>query len=526
MDEREALLRYLGATDELARRKKQAPLLTWAPHKGQQRMLDMVEQFRVTIANAGNRWGKSDANAVLTLSHAYGYWIHKVPNLKLTPEGDYPPRNEIDPKYWVLRPDGIPLRMPNVGLLVTGLKMERGIGQILFPKLWEALPLQPKTAGKINVSRAGSPSVPVRMILPNGSVVYFGSAEQDPMQFEGTAYDYMGFDEPPPRPIYQAAWRGCTDFYARVWMSMTPIGKNSPWIYHELVNDPERDDVAAIQGSIWDNPHISDDAKRAFLEGGAFNDEERRAREHGAWVFLSHVAFPQYEPNVHIIPTRQVDEGWIRGLAVDPHHRRPYAMIWAAFGPNGEVEVYNESPLGVMHHQMRSSGNTVRDYATIIRNMEGRLPADFRVLDPRFGKAEYSIKGQVTSSVQVDFAEQGLFFDFPRDGIAREETGILRLRDLLSYDKTQELSPTNQPKLKIQEHCINTIETFARSNFMPPDIRNPDVLPEKLKEYLKDFRDTARYLVLADRPWQRDGADGLGHITEEDLLADNDPYSL
>lgn len=523
MTSRSTALQYLAAEAELSRRITACPLAYFDPHVGQSRAIELTKGARVTVMCAGNRWGKSHVNAALIMAYMYGYYIWEVPDLKLTEEGDYPPRNRIDPKYWVKRPDGVPLEHPSCILLVTGLKLERGIAQILFPKIESFLP--PAVRARWEVKR-GQHSVPFRFTLPNGSVCHFGSAEQAPMQFEGTAYHAAGFDEPPTKPIFQAVWRGLTDHFAPCWFSMTPIGANAPWVYQDLVAAADRTDVASIQGSIWDNPHISDRAKKEFLDGGAFNEDERRARETGAWVFLSHVAFPQWDPAIHVVPSGRIDPDWIRLVSVDPHHRRPYAMGWYAFGPNGEVEIYNEWPLGQEHHKIRSSSFTVRDYATTIRDMEGRNVADCRVLDPRFGKAEFSIKGEVQTSVQEDFADLGLYFDFPRRGIGREETGILELRDLLAYNKALGLSPTNQPKLHVQAHCINHMLAFERSNFKPADLREPDILREELKEAYKDFRDVARYAILADRPWQRDDGTGHEYLTEDALEEANDPWNL
>jgi hypothetical protein len=525
VSDREALLNFLRAQEELERRKTRCPLGHFKPHGGQAATWEdfKAHECRIVIINAGNRWGKSEWNAATILCYLYGYWIHEVPHLELTAEGDYPPRSSIPPQYWIRRPDGVPIRNPSTVLLVTGLPLAKGIAQIIFPKLETLLPPAVKTHRDYRVAR-GALSVPMHMKLPNGSVVFFGSVEQAPMSFEGTNYDAVGFDEPPSRPVYQAVWRGCTDFYAKIWFSMTPLGPNAQWIYTELIQDENRDDIRCRQGSIHDNPYIPDAAKQEFLEGGSFNEEERRAREFGEWSFISSVAFPQWTPNVHIVPTRPIDEGKIRIHGCDPHHRRPYAMMWTAWGPDGDCEVYNESPLGVEHHRMRSGPQTIEEYAASIRVLEGRLPADYRVLDPRFGKAEFAMKGSPQTSVQDDFARLGLYFDFPREGISREETGILVIREMLQWDKTYPISPTNQPRLYVQEHCINTIAALARSQFKSN--ADPDVLPEALREAYKDFRDTLRYIVLADKPVERfSGTQAHGYLSEADLLEANDPES-
>ena len=56
------------------------------------------------------------------------------------------------------------------------------------------------------------------------------------------------------------------------------------------------------------------------------------------------------------------------------------------------------------------------------------------------------------------------------------------------------------------------------SNFVPPGARNIDVLPEKLIESFKDFRDALRYALLVGRPWTEELP---GYITEEELERSN-----
>ena len=132
-------------------------------------------------------------------------------------------------------------------------------------------------------------------------------------------------------------------------------------------------------------------------------EEERAARETGAWTFLTHRAFPQFDPAVHIIPPQGPPPGHKLLLAIDPAHRRPFALLWAAFGPHGDILVYNEWPK-TSHHEMRSSTNTVAEYIDIVVREEGLRKADFRILDPRFGQQHGTIKAERLTSIQEDFA--------------------------------------------------------------------------------------------------------------------------
>lgn len=515
MSSREAKIKYLLALEERNRRAKAAPLLYWTPHERQSDFIEVTKNYRVGVATGGNRSGKTNCITALAVEFGYGYYIHAVPDLKLGSDGDYPPRSEIDPQYWIRRPDGVPIRNPARILVVTGQAMQRGVGAALWPYIEGFIPPAARASGDFSVQR-GPYSVPVRAQLPNGSEYFFGSAEQDVGTFESVPYDVCFSDEPLPRRLFGAIWRGLIDYYGRLICAMTPLGENSMFLWSQFFANPSSD-AKFIQMSIHDNPHLSQEAVAEAI--AQWPDDERATRETGAWQFMSHRAFPQFDPGIHVCQPHEIPEGWIRGVSVDPAHRRPFAITWAAFGPNDEVLVYREWPAGE-HHKITSSTLTCREYASILRNEEGGEKIDFRVLDPRFGAAHHRIKGEVTTSIQEDFADLGLYFDCRIEGTEREETGIEEIRRLLRFDRSCPVSALNRPKLMVMKNCVNTVNSLSMSNFVPPDKRDPTVLPEKLLESFKDFRDNLRYLVLYPRPYTGN-TEGMGYISEQELDAHN-----
>jgi hypothetical protein len=174
--------------------------------------------------------------------------------------------------------------------------------------------------------------------------------------------------------------------------------------------------------------------------------------------------------------------------------------------------------------QLRSSDKTVKEYGTMVRDTEGKHPADGRVLDPRFGKAEHSVKGQRTTSIQEDFVhDAGLYFDCNVPGTEREETGIQAIRNLMSWDKHAPLSELNRPKLSVQAHCTNTIAMLEKSVFVPPNARDPMILKEELGAAWKDPRDCLRYGILYDIIYDKD--DDQGYI-DLDELGKDDEYEI
>ncbi|MEE8385182.1 MAG: hypothetical protein V3S01_04640, partial [Dehalococcoidia bacterium] len=425
--------------------------------------------------------------------------------------------------YWIRRADNVPLMLPNKHLCATGLPARQGILATMWPKIEAFFPPAVRRHPNFRLNR-GAQSVPLVLRLPPelntaGGEIHFASGEQDPMAYEGQSFGSASFDEPPKRAIWAPLWRGLTDAMGRLWMTATPVGPNAPWVYEIFIMRGQELGVtiAAVQGTIHENPHVSERAKYEFLEGGGFTEEERQAREAGTWSFLSHRAFPQFDAGIHIVPenTPMPTRGVI-GVACDPAHRRPFFFVWGIWTNDGELYIYNEWP-HEDHASMRSSPHTIIDYAKIVRFEENGANVHYRCLDPRFGAAAPRIKGEQHTTIQEDFEREGYFFDCRMEGTEREEIGIEKMRQMLSWNKRQPLSPWNRPKLRVNARCKNVISALAYSSFAAS--RDPDVLPEKMAERYKDARDALRYLILY--PWVPDSAENYSYIDDETLRREN-----
>lgn len=517
--DRAAKIQLLLALEEKQRRHKRAPLIYHKPHPRQLEFHEAVSKFRYTIVTSANRWGKTTAGAAESLAHSLGYRPWEVPGLKPTADGNYPPRHQVPPRHWIRRADGAPLRFPNTGLIITGLKLMNGILMVVWPKLEEMLPQAVLRSPNLHVTK-GPNGVPVHVKLPWGSDIWFASGEQSPKQLEASALDWAWCDEPFPRAFWIPLQRGLIDNMGRCWMTMTAVSPEAPWVKQDLVdNEAFIGKIAHITGSQYDNPYLTDAARKEF-EDQPHPEEERVARIHGGWAFSTYAAFPGFDPAAHIMAPIEIPRDWPRVLAVDPAHRRPYAMVWIARGPAGEAYVYDEWP-NEPHHQMRSSGKSVRDYVGIITQKEaGKPPVNLRVLDPRFGVAQYTVHGEVEQSIQEMLSEAGMNFDCDIEGTGREETGIELIRDMMRWDVKSPLGPLNRPKLRVFEGCLNTILALKNSTFAPPNARDPAVLPEKLRETFKDFRDALRYGLLAGVPILQPRSQG--YISVEDLRSWNE----
>ena len=286
----------------------------------------------------------------------------------------------------------------------------------------------------------------------------------------------------------------------------------------------QREDTKITRVSQRDNSFLNEEALESFENSVTMSEDEREARRHGKFGFLSHIAFPTFDPEVHVVKatTQDIPSHWPRICACDPAHRRPFFFLWLAVNPQGNIyHVYDEYPCGENYMQIRSSGLAVKDYATLIRNKEGSRPAHMRVIDPRFGKASWTVKGQSTTSIVEDFQEFGLTFLTDIEGTDRIETGLSRVRNLLAFDKGLPIDARNHPKLVIHDNCQNLITAMRTWSFVPPDQRDDQLLKEAVVEAWTDPIDTLRYAILSPIPQPQ--SHQPKYIKDQDLGRMNNP---
>lgn len=512
---------------ELEARQRAAPLLFYrfkvSNHPKQKAFHEGLKQGkRFRLFTGGNRSGKTTAGKHEALAHAYGYRYWEVPDLKLQ-NGDLPSRDSIPTRFWVRRADGIPVRVPNVGMVVSGLPRLRGIGENIYPGLQSELP-EALRAGKLRVLR-GAQGVPDWVELPNGSRVLFATEEQDDMTFEGFTLDWCWVDEPIRESIHNALQARLFDFRGSMWYTLTPLGAKSAWLYETFVNPVEpRADVLHLQVRQRDNPGNTEEQLKEFENNPNFSDRERKARLYGEFECLGDRVFDTFDPRVHVIKAFLPPTDWIHGCTVDPHHKRPAFIAWWAYNQHTRTyHFYREWPPGAFH-KLREGALPPAEYATVIRNAEGRVSAKVRVCDPRFGKAEHSRHGfRETSWVEL-MAQYGLHFDANVPNVGTLEYGHDVINDLLRFDKNFPISPTNSPRLFLHDCCPNLAASFMNYGYL--DTKDAiKGLYRKVSEEYKDGVDVVRYTVLYPIPVTADQIKKLQRFTAEDLRREND-YEL
>jgi len=442
------------------------------------------------VVLGANKSGKTWVSQAQHIGCAHGYRFWDVPDLKLV-NGWLPPREEVSPQYWIRTSAGVPLQVPNTGMIVTGLSRERGIGQIIFPVLEGFTTPQLRTEWHVVKGALG---VPTQIRWPNGSLTILASAEQEALSFEGTRLDWALFDEPCPPFIFNGIWRGLAVDRGPCMFTLTPLGANAAWMYLKWVrNTPQNATVLKMLQR--DNPALSEAEIKRFEENGEWSEAERKARIEGDFESLANRVLYNFESRVHIIPARVLPSDWTTGLTVDPHHARPPAMGWWKRSPDGVYHFIREYPTE-QWNKITSGGIPPTALAILIRNVEGREPSRVKIADPRFAKAAFTTVGEKMTPWADQMAALGpdMQFDTRVPNTGTVEFGEQLIVDMLRWDKTFPISPTNTPRIFIHDNCKNM--AMACENYGVLLSRDPTKYAEKRSDEWKDWIDIIRYTIL------------------------------
>ena len=314
--------------------------------QGQQKDFFTDQLATVRLVLGSNRSGKTAASILEAIAHAQGYRPWLAPD---------------DPNRIVRLPDGDPIPIPNIGRIVAQ-NYQQSIKQTIWPKFEEWAPMH--LIKKVVRDQRG---IPVEIQWRNGSVIYFMSYDQDPMVFEGTSGHWFMCDEPPPYKVYIGLKRGLVDFGGHAWLAMTPLAQ--PWISDQLVERANVQDsgVKMYKYSIWDNCEENGGyLTRANIEEflADTREDELEARLHANFLHLAGRVYKDWEPTPpYWVDPYEIPLTWPRVCVIDPHPRKPIAVLWAACNPDNQWIVYR----CLFNNKLR----TVKDVADRIKELEG-----------------------------------------------------------------------------------------------------------------------------------------------------------
>ena len=360
-----------------------------------------------------------------------------------------------------------------------------------------------------------------KLLLKNGSLIIFKSYDQEREAFQGDQIDGVWFDEECPYDIFQECKMRLIDRDGEMVISMTSLKGVTELIenlyadsdilraeYAELVN--ENLPVIAEKGRIkifflWTtkNPYIPQ--KRVLDEVKLLTRDEIKQRIYGLPLNLAGRIYTAFNKNIHVTTIEEMPEGkYTLFHILDPHDRKPFAMIWIAVHITGRAYVVDEYP-NKPFTEMKYDDKTYSEYVKIIKEKESYLFELFgtkihrRIIDPNFGNTTIKLAerqgGQSTTTPKKRLQKLGLKF---KDGIDALEAGHLAVREWLHFTQADTGEIIVQPKLFFTDNCSNTI--LGMSRYSRKDVTTPSG-DEKDKvgpqEKWKDHPDCVRYGVMS-----------------------------
>ena len=324
----------------------------------------------------------------------------------------------------------------------------------------------------------------------NGWVIDVMSYDQDPSQFEGATLGLALFDEPPPEQLWTPTKRGLRG-KGKSGVFMTPL-THAAWFYEKVV-PAHKEDI--VYGSMEDGckehglrGHLDHEAiQRQIDELIRTNPEEVEARVHGKAMYLRGLIFKAFDPKIHVLKEPVVCPPHASCYqVVDPHDDKPFAVTYAFPDSRGDIYIHDEWP-NEDFYKMHNCQLTVDDYIKIFKDKEQKWYMYKRIMDRRFGEVSHAGNRK---TLREEFQLKGFNYEPSYSAQEEIETGILKVRQHLSYDTSKPISDLNHPKIYINPHCTNTIKSLSMW------ARDPNT--GKVQEAYKDFCDNLRYLLMAN----------------------------
>ncbi len=435
--EKQQLLETLKTKELVAKEKV---LETFKPHAGQKAFLESPARIRAMFS--GNGFGKTTALAI-DLIHCH---------LRT-----HPFRNTS--------------RVQHSWLLIKGFdKVEDYWTEI---KRWcppSKLP-HPNKLGTSNIRR---------FEWQDGSYTTVYSHDQDSGKLEGTNIDALFCDEPPPRSLWVAAFRGLRnnpDYF--VVIAGTPISE--PWLYEDIYvpgmnkTDPN---IFIVQGSTYDNPHLSKQWISDFEN--QITDDEKRVRLHGEFAHLQGRIFKEFTRQTHVYRVQTWPREWPVYCAIDPHPRKPHTAVYLGVTDDDTLVVIDELVIE----------GDVESLAQAMKTKEQEH--GYRIVCRRIDNS-----GSGTDWSRDSFISQ-------LDQWSRKEGYNVRVNPMRKSEKDVASSLQKiklllkQRKLVFLENCVHTIkdmELYAWQDYRNPESAGVQEKPRKIND---DMIDPLRYIIVSN----------------------------
>jgi hypothetical protein len=320
----------------------------------------------------------------------------------------------------------------------------------------------------------------------NGSSVTILTHEVSPLSLEGSQWTHLYFNEPPPKEVFIALYRGgrIKNRPLQVFMAGTPIAASwlrtdiyEPWVEGRLKH------VECFQGTTHENAHNLGDG---FIErfSAHLSEKERLIRLEGHFFDMDGLALAHLlKPDVHIVSNSHPwDATNPCVLVMDPHPSKAHNAV--LLGVDGDNQLY------VVEEYKEKA--VARDFMESL--IELGWFSQYRVTDVVFDslgsgdttsgegfKSFGKVVNEVLEAHGLRHRARATRYDEKND-----EEFIERVRDALLIPEKPNNFGQKLPKLRFYERCrgsyhdVRTVQWYedkqAKENKPKLDIRKKDYL--------------------------------------------------
>lgn len=291
-----------------------------------------------------------------------------------------------------------------------------------------------------------------RYEFKNGSEIGFKSYESKRESFQGPVVDWIHLDEEPPEDIYvECLARGMT-CQGEIIMTMTAV-EGITWVYDRLYLEAIQDPNSGIgyhRFSTMDNIYIPEEEKERMYR--SMNEEERRIRLYGEFVYRQGVVFKDFSRDIHVIPSASVPKGSSFYEAFDPGLVM-FAGIFAHADHHGTMIVHDElylkdADLGYVKSEIHR-----------IREQHASRRED-TVIDPQ-SKAKQQGMPESVITQMGDNPDAVHCMPANNDRTA----GIFQMKEYMTYERDEKNNALTVPRLLIMDRCKNIIREMENYHY-------------------------------------------------------------
>lgn len=460
------------------KRREESFIRYWEPFEYQKKAFDrFTDDIKILIVAGGNRAGKTEVGAALTVAFAEGKEYFRG-----------------DPAWSWVKNLPIPEKK-NRNIWLVGLDYK-----VLKDVIWREkllaganhpgfLPKDPE----IHILERD-----MQIEFPAGPVITGKSADSGREKFQSASVDLIWIDEECDAEIFDECYQRTVDCGGKIAVTVTPLidinsGVKTPWIYN-LWEDMKngRKDIAFVNLSVLDNPVVPENEKQKLLDKWKGHPEER-ARLFGEFVRRSGLVYPMWSRSIHLKRTSPSPD-WQTIVSIDPAATGITAALWCRVDPSGNLHLYKT---------YYESDMTVSEHAKNIMTRNRGDKVDLWYIDPTWGNqrtAENHKTGQQLyreAGIPVRLAEVG------------DDFGLLAS---LEYMQATCLGPDSRsPKLYVDpslQDFIDEVEHYIYDSFRSGPLKGMSKdRPKKKADHLMN----AYQYIAAQRPkGRRNSGSGEG----------------